>query len=366
MSLRIRRGTNAQRATTPLDLGELVYTTDTKQLYIGNGIDAGGDPIIRLGTGLAWADVQCTTIIATGAALQVSADATPSLGGNLTLNSHDITGTGNINITGNVASTSIVSNTYSPTVGSSSQNKIQLGFGGVNPNTAELYSVTGGGLTTFSQFSIFGTRGTISSPTDTLAADILGGYGIRGYYGGSYKTAVNILGLWSSTAILSDSRPKSNLNLVVGGGGSSIKLTTFQYDGGLVLPGYVKVGSYTPASYPAGGPPSVIAGLVIGAAGTFTCTSTTLSVGGIVSIKGTNTGSGIVSNGDYYIIATNGTTTFTLSATRTGTAISTTAGTAVGLTVNLSLLQKGTIIFDSSDNHFYGFNGTSWVAFTGP
>jgi hypothetical protein len=27
---------------------------------------------------------------------------------------------------------------------------------------------------------------------------------------------------------------------------------------------------------------------------------------------------------------------------------------------------KGTIIFDSTANHFYGYNGTSWVQFTGP
>jgi hypothetical protein len=106
MSLRIRRGTDAQRATTPLDLGELVFTTDTKQLYVGNGIDNGGNPIIRLGTGLAWADTACTTIIATGAALQVSADATPRLGGSLTLGGYNISGTGNINITGSITATS--------------------------------------------------------------------------------------------------------------------------------------------------------------------------------------------------------------------------------------------------------------------
>lgn len=106
MSLRIRRGTDAQRATTPLDLGELVFTTDTRQLYVGNGIDPGGNPIIRLGTGLAWADAQCTTIKATGVALQVSADVAPSLGGNLGLSSYNITGTGNININGSITATS--------------------------------------------------------------------------------------------------------------------------------------------------------------------------------------------------------------------------------------------------------------------
>ena len=42
MTLRTRRGTEAQRLTiTPLE-GEPIYTTDTKKLYIGDGITVGG------------------------------------------------------------------------------------------------------------------------------------------------------------------------------------------------------------------------------------------------------------------------------------------------------------------------------------
>jgi hypothetical protein len=46
MALRIRRGTNTQRqqltgGNTPLD-GELIWTTDTKQLYVGDGTTTGG------------------------------------------------------------------------------------------------------------------------------------------------------------------------------------------------------------------------------------------------------------------------------------------------------------------------------------
>ena len=41
MSLQIRRGTEAQRSPSPgngvvFDLGELIYTTDSKKLYVGN------------------------------------------------------------------------------------------------------------------------------------------------------------------------------------------------------------------------------------------------------------------------------------------------------------------------------------------
>jgi hypothetical protein len=46
MALQIRRGTEAQRAAlTGVDvpaLGELLYTTDTKKLYIGDGVSGGG------------------------------------------------------------------------------------------------------------------------------------------------------------------------------------------------------------------------------------------------------------------------------------------------------------------------------------
>ena len=42
MSLRIRRGTNAERAGVMFFEGELVYTTDTKKLFVGDGTTVGG------------------------------------------------------------------------------------------------------------------------------------------------------------------------------------------------------------------------------------------------------------------------------------------------------------------------------------
>jgi len=45
MALQIRRGTDAERlAITPL-VGELIYTTDTKKLYVGDGATAGGNQV---------------------------------------------------------------------------------------------------------------------------------------------------------------------------------------------------------------------------------------------------------------------------------------------------------------------------------
>ena len=43
MPLQIRRGTDAERlgSFTPVE-GELIYTTDTKKLYVGDGATVGG------------------------------------------------------------------------------------------------------------------------------------------------------------------------------------------------------------------------------------------------------------------------------------------------------------------------------------
>jgi len=70
--------------------------------------------------------------------------------------------------------------------------------------------------------------------------------------------------------------------------------------------------------------------------GTFSCTASTLVVGQPITLSGTYGGTGSITGyanpTTYYIITTNGSTTFTLSATFGGSAIVTTAGTATGIT----------------------------------
>ena len=83
MALQIRRGLEADRSSiTPLE-GELIFVTDTGNVYIGNGSTAGG-------------------LLVTG---DVVDDTSPQLGGNLDLNGNNITGTGNININGTITAT---------------------------------------------------------------------------------------------------------------------------------------------------------------------------------------------------------------------------------------------------------------------
>lgn len=152
-------------------MGELVYTTDTKKLYIGDGITVGGVNVLAQmagnsvvynavtqqldfnASGLSTSTITEGTnkyfttqraqdavgtlisngtqtgvtitydsnahslsfnVTGVGTLTSVSGDTNPSLGGNLNLNSHNITGTGTINISGGITSnTTITGNAFS-------------------------------------------------------------------------------------------------------------------------------------------------------------------------------------------------------------------------------------------------------------
>ena len=82
----------------PAGTGNLVFTkanniTITDTIHIKSGTTVKTDVLKLFGSG---------TTSSTPAAVNIVEDTTPQLGGNLDLNSNDITGTGNINITGNL------------------------------------------------------------------------------------------------------------------------------------------------------------------------------------------------------------------------------------------------------------------------
>lgn len=83
MPLRLRRGTDAERQSITPKEGELIYVTDTKEIYVGDGSSQGGN---LFNTSILY-------------------DAAPSLGGNLDLNGKNIVGAGNINIDGTITAT---------------------------------------------------------------------------------------------------------------------------------------------------------------------------------------------------------------------------------------------------------------------
>ena len=88
---------------------------------------------------------------------------------------------------------------------------------------------------------------------------------------------------------------------------------------------------------------------IVGTAGQFTCAANTLYVGMTVTISGTSGAtypasgsiSGYTNPTTYYIITTNGSTSFTLSATRGGGAITTAVGTPTGLTYTTATFIQG-------------------------
>ena len=85
MALRLRRGLDIERSAITFAEGEPLYTTDTKQLYIGDGITPGGVQI--------------------GGMNNLIDDTAPQLGNDLDLNTYDITGVGSINVDGNLTIT---------------------------------------------------------------------------------------------------------------------------------------------------------------------------------------------------------------------------------------------------------------------
>jgi len=92
--LQLRGGTTAQHSTFTGAIREVTVDTDKDTLVVHDGSTAGGFPLAK------YSDV---TAIST----DLVNDTTPQLGGDLDLNSSDITGTGNINITGTVTATTI-------------------------------------------------------------------------------------------------------------------------------------------------------------------------------------------------------------------------------------------------------------------
>jgi hypothetical protein len=229
----------------------------------------------------------------------LSADPAPTLGGGLGIGNYSITssGTGVINITGNITSggtvqgstvtgtsvtgttvtagnLSLNGNSLSTTSGTllvknSAYNMVE--FRGINANGSNL---------TVPQFNIFNTRGTLIAPQSAQAGDYIGLINFGSYIVNNYSAVSSITSQIDPTANLADNKPASNIAFVTNGGGNNQNLAYFSYKGIFNAPRLL-VTSYGTGSYP-------------------------------------------------------------------------------------SSPQAGEIIYNSTTNHFFGYNGTSWVQFTGP
>jgi hypothetical protein len=140
MSLRIRRGVDADRQTKTFDLAEPVYITDTGKLIIGDGVTVGGKTLT----------------------LGLVDETTPELGGNLDLNGNNIVGTGNINIDGTITATGNI------TLGDGAEDNVIVGgqiSSSLIPETDNTYDL-GNSLSTWRN----GYFSTIN--TQTIDADV--------------------------------------------------------------------------------------------------------------------------------------------------------------------------------------------------
>jgi hypothetical protein len=91
--IQIRRGVEAQRASIIPDTGELLFTTDNKQLFIGDGTTAGG---LLVGGGTSFGYVQKirgTQAIASGVdSVAVTGLSLPSVPGQVLVTVRKLTG----------------------------------------------------------------------------------------------------------------------------------------------------------------------------------------------------------------------------------------------------------------------------------
>lgn len=181
MALRLRRGTDAERLlVTPLE-GELVYTTDTKKIFVGDGTTIGGTLVAGLNS--------------------VLADTTPQLGGNLDLNSKNITGIGNITIDGTVTAPQFEGNILaddSTLIFNSATQSLKItnleisGDLDLTESTNKL-DVFSNHSSTSSNIILHRSKGTKASPTALVDNDNIFGIKFVGHDGASYAGGASII-----------------------------------------------------------------------------------------------------------------------------------------------------------------------------
>lgn len=168
MALKLRRGLETDRKNFTPDEGELIYTTDEKKLYVGDGVTEGG---VAVDTTLGEVFIEELANVVTDSSgpatdgsvlaynstsgdwnavtpdeltIQLSTDPTPALGGDLDLNENDIIGTGNIDIDGAITATGNITANGNIVLGDNNTDSITIGAdfkSSLNPNMDALYDL---------------------------------------------------------------------------------------------------------------------------------------------------------------------------------------------------------------------------------
>ena len=101
MALKLRRGTEANRTDITPAVGELIYTTDQKKIYVGDGTTPGGNLVTGSG-GSSLTGIDDNT---TGSAVLTLGDTVISIDADLSITGQEINGDGDISITGDITAT---------------------------------------------------------------------------------------------------------------------------------------------------------------------------------------------------------------------------------------------------------------------
>ena len=183
-------------------------------------------------------------------AVSVSTDTVPSLGGNLDLATHNIFGTGEINISGSISATSFTGavNTGIVTAGTPTVD----GQLRVTTHTSSPYlnltGLTSGSNPSWIDMAV--SRGTHAAPTSTQAGDQLGGLILKGYATTDYARAVALAGL-ADGAPVSGKVPGKFAVVTTNATGTGDNYLTFDSYGVMNAP-VVKLSGYATGSLPSG------------------------------------------------------------------------------------------------------------------
>jgi len=106
MALQLRRGTDAERKLATFSVGEIIYTTDTKKVFVGDGTTVGGKFI----GGLAEAGLRAVTTFE-GGQFVTTYETEYTADGHLAMNGKDVVGVRDLNVSRTVTSSLVPAST---------------------------------------------------------------------------------------------------------------------------------------------------------------------------------------------------------------------------------------------------------------
>ena len=259
MSLQIRRGTSAQLAVITPVIGELIYTTDTQQVYVGDGTTTGGIPVAVGGSGnvsgtnLLTGGIASATGNVTGGNIrtagQVSATGNITTAGYFVGNGSALTGitasaVNAINLTGNTIANTVLYSSLT-TVGTLANVSVSGNVNGGNLRTAGQVSSTGnvtGGNNVSATTNVTGGN-LVTGGTASATGNITGGNLVTG-------------GLITATGNVTGNYLRATLDINAGGNviatshtGTSVSVTANVTGGNLTTGGAVSATGNVTGNY---------------------------------------------------------------------------------------------------------------------